>query len=130
MINANAMPTQKKILGVGGELDKPHLQDENAVESTVAWLRTDFSLFICSPINANAIPKEYQSMPTLCQRKKGQDWEISLRSGPDSPRWIPDLIGTSGTKNRGLPWSRFIGLSDRRSLRPTVGVNAGVQCMV
>ncbi len=47
-------------------------------------------------------------MPTLCQRKKGQDWEISLRSDLD-----------------------FGGLqSDRRSLRPTVGVNAGVQCMV
>ena len=76
-------------------------------------------------------------MPTLCQRKKGQDWEISLRSDPDSLRWLPDMLGTpisreqaGGTKKRGLPWSRFIGLSDRRSIRPTVGVNAGLQCIV
>jgi len=101
MINANAMPTQKKVLGVGGGFGKPYLQGENTGKPTVARLRTDFSPFICSPMNANA-------MPTLCQRKKDQDWEISLCSDPDS----------GGLR------------SDRRRLRPTVGVNAGVQCMV
>ena len=67
-INANAMPTEKKVLGVGGGLGKPHLQGENAGKPTVARLRTDFSRFICSPMNANAMPTLYQKNTNQCQR--------------------------------------------------------------
>ena len=70
-------------------------------------------------------------MPTLCQRKKDQDslrWIPDMIGTPTSREQVPilgmlDEIGTGGTKKRGLR-------SDRRSLRPTVGVNARVQCMV
>ena len=112
MINANAMPTQKKVLGVGGEFDKPHLQSENAVEPMVAWLRTDFSLFICSPINANAMPTLYQRNTNQCQRyaneKRGRIGK-SLCSDPDLPRWIPDMIGTP--TSRGCKcWAAIYGM--------------------
>ena len=62
-INANAMPTEKKVWGVRGGFGTPQLQGENAAEPTIARIHTDFSSFSCSLINANA-------MPTLCQRER------------------------------------------------------------
>lgn len=61
-MDANAMPTQKKLARVKGGIPKPYLSGENAVKPTIARLSTVFIPFICSSINANA-------MPTQCQRK-------------------------------------------------------------
>ena len=106
------MPTEKKVWGVRGGLGKPHLQGENAAEPTIARIHTAFIPFSCSPINANAMPTGGRILPSNANampKKKGQDWEISLRS--EDP--VPGEFST--------PFREFS--TDR-------GVNAAVQCMV